>query len=378
MGVDGFRFDLASVLSRDTTGAILPKAPLIERIAEHPVLRDVMIIAEAWDAAGAYQVGEFGTVRWAEWNGKYRDDTRSFIKADFGSLGAIGERLTGSASMYLSSAKSPESSINFITCHDGFTLYDLVSYNDKHNMANGEENRDGTNDNRSWNCGAEGETDDPHVTELRFRQMKNAMSLLMLSLGVPMITAGDEFGRTQKGNNNAYCQDGELSWIDWSLLEKNRDFFRFVKSIIEFRKRHPALRRKHFYKIPEGCELEEYCDIVWFGRDGKNPVWKPDNHDMGVLIKGWVPDDGVNKKQKQEDICIILNSHWENHDYILPRVEGKHWYYIADTSKNSPDDIVDIGKEYLLYNQSEYRVLARSVVILVAKNYNLLTGRNKN
>lgn len=371
MGVDGFRFDLASVFSRDANGNIIQNAPLVEKIAEHPVLRDVIIIAEAWDAAGAYQVGGFGGVRWAEWNGKFRDDLRSFLKADIGSLVNVAERITGSPSMFLSSSKFPSNSINFVTCHDGFTLYDLVSYNEKHNLANGEDNRDGYNDNRSWNCGIEGPTRDKEINRLRIKQMKNAMALMFLSLGVPMINSGDEFCKTQKGNNNAYCQDNEISWLDWSLLEKNKDFFRFVKNIIGFRKNNNSLRRRHFYNVPEGTDLEKFRDLTWYGEKGEEPNWRPDNFTIAFLIKGWTPIESSSER-KCNDIFVIINSHWEEHTYILPKIKNRKWFFVCDTDKESPNDIIDHdpGKSYVLENQNDYLIQARTVVILMSKEVN--------
>jgi len=366
MGVDGFRFDLASVFSRDADGNLIQNAPLVEKIAENPVLRDVIIIAESWDAAGAYQLGSFGGYRWAEWNGAFRDDIRSFIKADIGSLKSVIERITGSPSMFLTSSKFPANSINFITCHDGFTLNDLVSYQEKHNLENGEENKDGYNDNRSWNCGIEGETSDPKILKLRKKQMKNSLALLMVSLGVPMITAGDEFCRTQLGNNNAYCQDNEMSWLDWSLLEKNKDLFRFVKNMIVFRKQNSSLRRRHFYYVPEEIDMDKFRDLVWFNEKGEEPDWQPDLYHIGFLIKGWTPIEGSIEKGNQ-DIFIILNSHWDPHTYILPKIKGKRWYFVCDTDKDSPNDMVEFGKSSLLSNQNDYTAQERSVVILISK-----------
>jgi len=371
MGVDGFRFDLASIFSRDREGVIRNYSPLIEKIVEHPILRDTIMIAEAWDAGGAYQVGKFGGIRggmrWAEWNGAFRDDIRSFLKADKGSLMAVAERITGSPAMFHTSSKLPSNSINFVTCHDGFTLHDLFSYNQKHNLDNGEDNTDGYNDNRSWNCGLEGETADPEVLKLRRKQIKNAFALMLISLGVPMITAGDEFARTQKGNNNAYCQDNNISWIDWSLLEKNADLFRFVKNLIEHRKRNSPLRRRHFYNVPEGTELEKFKDLKWFGEQGGEPNWNSDNFNVAFFIKGWIPIEGIDDEKRLNDIFIILNSHWEPHTYIMPKIKGKNWYFVCDTDKKSPDDIVEPMKAYLLENQNDYTVAPRSIVILVGK-----------
>ena len=263
MHVDGFRFDLASVLGRDGTGKLLANAPLLERIAEDPILRDVKIIAEAWDAAGAYEVGSFSERRWAEWNGRYRDDVRRFWRGDDGMLGLFASRICGSADIYAKSGKGPESSINFVTCHDGFTLNDLVSYRHKHNEANGENNHDGTDANFSENYGAEGETTDAGIESMRKRQIKNFLLTLLISRGVPMLLGGDEFRRTQGGNNNAYCQDNETSWYDWSYLEQHREIFRFTRGMIAFRRAHPILSKEQFYTDAE---------IHWFGPQGDCPT----------------------------------------------------------------------------------------------------------
>ncbi len=264
MHVDGFRFDLASVLGRDGTGRLLANAPLLERIAEDAILRDVKIIAEAWDSAGAYEVGSFSERRWAEWNGRYRDDVRRFWRGDEGMLGLFASRICGSADIYRKSGKGPEGSINFLTCHDGFTLNDLVSYRDKHNEANGENNHDGANDNFSDNCGAEGETADAGIESLRLRQIKNFLLTLMISRGVPMLQGGDEFRRSQGGNNNAYCQDNETSWHDWRRLEAHREVFRFTRGMIAFRRDHPVLSKERFYTDAE---------IHWFAAHGGLPDW---------------------------------------------------------------------------------------------------------
>jgi isoamylase len=251
MHVDGFRFDLASVLDRDGTGKLLAKAPLLERIAEDPILRNVKIIAEAWDAAGAYEVGSFSERRWAEWNGRYRDDVRRFWRGDDGMMGLFASRICGSADLYSNSGKSPGSSINFVTCHDGFTLNDLVSYQHKHNEANAEDNHDGTNEDFSGNYGVEGATKDAGIEFVRKRQIKNFLLTLLVSRGVPMLLGGDEFRRTQGGNNNAYCQDNETSWIDWTDLEKNQEIYRFARGMIAFRCAHPVLSTEQFYTDAE-------------------------------------------------------------------------------------------------------------------------------
>ncbi|HUH98704.1 MAG TPA: glycogen debranching protein GlgX, partial [Anaerolineales bacterium] len=259
MHVDGFRFDLASVLGRDESGRLLANAPLLEAIAEDPILRDVKIIAEAWDAAGAYEVGSFSERRWAEWNGRYRDDVRRFWRGDEGMLGLFASRICGSADLYTRSGKGPEGSINFITCHDGFTLNDLVSYRDKHNGANGENNLDGTDANFSENYGMEGPAADAQVEAVRKIQIKNFLLTLLISRGVPMLLGGDEFRRTQRGNNNAYCQDNETSWYDWSFLQKHEEIFRFTCGMIAFRRGHPVLSREQFYSAAE---------VQWFGPQG--------------------------------------------------------------------------------------------------------------
>ncbi|MEO0248125.1 MAG: glycogen debranching protein GlgX, partial [candidate division WOR-3 bacterium] len=264
MHVDGFRFDLAAVLGRNASGEMLPNPPLLERIAEDPILREVRIIAEAWDASGAYEVGHFSERRWAEWNGRYRDDVRRFWRGDEGMLGLFASRICGSADLYMRSGKGPEGSINFVTCHDGFTLNDLVSYRYKHNEANGESNRDGTDFNFSENYGVEGETDDGQIESLRRRQIKNFLLTLLISRGVPMLLGGDEFRRTQGGNNNPYCQDNETSWYDWTGLERNKEIFRFVRSMIAFRQSHPVLGREEFYTD---------ATIQWFGPQGGLPNW---------------------------------------------------------------------------------------------------------
>ena len=253
MHVDGLRFDLASVFGRDYRGTILVEPPVVEKISEDSLLTQTKLIAEPWDAAGLYQVGRFPHgQRWSEWNGRYRDDVRRFWRGEAGMAGILATRLCGSADLYQTPGRSPRHSINFVTCHDGFTLHDLVSYNRKHNEANGENNRDGLDENYSWNCGIEGPTDEPEITTLRQRQAKNLIATLLLSQGVPMLTAGDEFLRSQKGNNNAWCQDNALSWIDWSLADAHADFLRFVREMIALRQRHPALRRRGFFRGARG------------------------------------------------------------------------------------------------------------------------------
>ncbi len=270
--VDGFRFDLASILSRNRKGELVPNPPMVELIAEDPMLADTKIIAEAWDAAGAFQVGSFATQRWAEWNGHYRDNIRRYWRGDFGMTGPMATRLAGSSDLYQPSGRLPYHSINFITSHDGYTLNDLVTYERKHNMANGEENRDGDNNNYSANYGIEGPTRRKAITRLRDRQIKNMLASLLLSQGVPMILFGDEVKRTQHGNNNAYCQDNATSWFDWRLVERNAEQLRFTQALIEFRRKQPNVRRPMFLtgtsERPGGLP-----DVSWYGTDGKPVDW---------------------------------------------------------------------------------------------------------
>ncbi len=267
--IDGFRFDLASILSRDRRGNLVPNPAMVELIAEDPLLADTKIIAEAWDAAGAYQVGSFGNSRWAEWNGRYRDDIRAFWRGDGGTLGALATRLAGSSDLYQHAGRPPACSINFVTSHDGFTLNDLVSYKHKHNMANGEDNRDGDNHNISDNYGVEGPTRKKIINDVRTRQIKNMLSTLLLSQGVPMIVSGDEVRRTQRGNNNAYCQDNDLSWFDWKMLDKHSEFFRFTQSLIAFRKDQPTVRRIAFL-TGQQVEGRLVPDVSWYAPNGNH------------------------------------------------------------------------------------------------------------
>jgi isoamylase len=357
MHVDGFRFDLASVLGRGLDGSVLANPPIIERIAEDALLRQTALIAEAWDAAGLYQVGHFSaTGRWAEWNGKFRDDVRRFVKSDPGMVSALATRLFGSPDLYQSSGRRPYHSLNFVTCHDGFTLADLVAYNDKHNEANGEGNADGSNDNLSWNCGAEGQTDAEEVNRLRRRQMRNFATILLLSAGTPMILAGDEFGRTQCGNNNAYCQDNERSWLDWRLLEANADLCRFFRLLIQFRRAHPLLRRED-YDLNGG---DRSLHIAWHGTELGKPDWSSESRALAMHLHGM--DGG-----EIEDIYFIANAHWEENSFELPHLSGLHWWRVVDTLQAPPQDIAEPGAEDVLVDQHRYRVGPRSVVVLVGK-----------
>lgn len=366
MHVDGFRFDLASILGRGRDGSVLANPPLLERIAADPILSGAKLIAEAWDAAGLYQVGSFPSWgRWAEWNAKFRDNVRKFVKGDPGVVPELADCIMGSSNLYAHSGRTLYHSINFVTCHDGFTLADIVSYNEKHNEANGEDNRDGANDNNSWNCGFEGSVDDApeadEINRLRLRQMKNFTALLLLSRGVPMILAGDELGRTQRGNNNAYCQDNEISWIDWEFAKKNQGLFRYFKLLIEFRKNHPALRFESI-TTPEG---DINYSIKWHGTMPDNPDWSYESRSFVVQI---TENDAANPSDSNE-IYIAANAYWEPLLLILPKLpETKKWYRVADTMRVSPHEICENNKESILKKQNRYKIGPRSVVVLIGKN----------
>jgi isoamylase len=350
MHVDGFRFDLAAVLGRGRSGNLLPNPPLLERIAEDPILREVRIIAEAWDAAGAYEVGSFSERRWAEWNGQFRDDVRRFWRGDDGMLGLFASRICGSADIYSKSGKGPECSINFVTCHDGFTLNDLVSYRYKHNEANGENNHDGANENFSDNCGAEGKTRDAGIEALRKVQVKNFLLTLFISRGVPMLLGGDEVRRTQGGNNNAYCQDNETSWHDWSCLEQHNEIFRFTRGMIAFRRAHPILSKEQFYTNAE---------IHWFGPQGGLPNWTdPEEKRLACLIQ----EDDLHA------LCLVFNAGADTVQFGLPPVQsGARWRSAIDTSREAPEDLFASGEEPLLEDQHTYYMNPRSSAILLAR-----------
>jgi isoamylase len=348
MHVDGFRFDLASVLGRDVHGNILREAPLLEGIAEDPILRDVKIIAEAWDAGGAYQVGDFSSTRWTEWNGRFRDDVRRFWAGDLGMIGSFAGRICGSSDLYQSSGNGPARSLNFVTCHDGFTLNDLVSYKQKHNEENGEFGRDGTDANNSDNCGVEGPSQDPDVEGMRNRLIKNFLLTLFISRGVPMLLGGDEFRRTQRGNNNAYCQDNEVSWFDWSLLEKHKEMHRFTRGMIAFRRAHPVLRREEFYTDAE---------IKWFAPNSATPDWAdPWQKSFACLILG----------QAEPDLFLLFNAGTSAIDFFIPALPaGKAWRLAVDTSRASPDDFFEPGNEPLIQGHNGFRLEPRSSAILL-------------
>ena len=325
--VDGFRFDLASILTRDADGVPMLSPPLLESLARDAVLGNCKLIAEAWDAGGLYQVGSFPSWnRWAEWNGRYRDCLRRFIKGGAECAPELYVRIAGSPDLY--QTRSAEASINFVTCHDGFTLHDLVSYNGKHNEANGEQNRDGANDNESWNCGAEGETDDPEILSLRERQMKNIFTILLTSRGVPMLLAGDEFANTQFGNNNAYCHDSEISWLDWDGIEKNWSLITCVRELIVFRKAHPVLRCPTYDRDYNGTG---YPELSFHGLI----PWQLDEHAPALSFAYLYAEDHIKYGTKRDCfIYVIVNAHWEAHSFQLPVIpRGMRWRVVLDAER---------------------------------------------
>ncbi|MGC8710902.1 MAG: glycogen debranching protein GlgX [Leptodesmis sp.] len=353
MHVDGFRFDLASVLSRGKLGHPLEDPPLLWLIDSDPVLAGTKLIAEAWDAGGLYQVGSFIGDRFAEWNGPFRDDVRRFIKSDAGMVNQLASRILGSPDIYPDPDHEPHRSINFVTCHDGFTLNDLVSYNEKHNQDNGEDNQDGSNDNHSWNCGVEGPTDDPEVEALRQRQIKNFITTLLISQGTPMLLMGDEVRRTQQGNNNAYCQNNELSWFDWSLVEKHGDLLDFVRGMIHFIQSLELFQ--HEERLETSSSHKPY--INWHGMKLGKPDWSDESRCLAFTL--YHPD-------AKEHLHVIFNAHWEAHTFELPTLHpGKGWYRIVDTTLKAPDDYrqPDTAPRW---PESTYPVEPRSAVILMA------------
>ena len=366
MHVDGFRFDLASILGRDKQGRVLPDPPMIEIIAEDPILRDTKIIAEAWDAAGVYQVGSFSSdARWGEWNGKFRDDVRGFMAGLPGTVTSLATRVAGSSDLYQSHSKGPCNSINFLTSHDGFTLNDLVSYNEKHNLANGEENRDGDNQNISWNSGKEGTPAGKKVTALRLRRIRSMAVILLLSQGVPMLTAGDEFGRSQNGNNNAWCQDNPTSWLDWSLAEKNADLLRFFQKCIQLRKKYSVFRREDFFKDLEyTVDGEDFREIVWQSVEPGHQDWSPECRTLAFLLDG----RGAAGK-REDDFFIMLNGNREGDvTFTLPEVpvrDGKRcWYKIIDSAASAPADFISIADAGRNPAGKTIKVKAMAVIVL--------------
>ena len=361
--IDGFRFDLASILGRDPSGAPLSNPPLLESLAYDPVLAKCKLIAEAWDAGGLYQVGSFPAYgRWAEWNGKYRDGVRRFLKGDEGMVPEIATRVAGSPDLYRD--RGATASINFVTAHDGFTLFDLVSYNEKRNAANGENNQDGANDNESWNCGVEGPTDDPGIVSLRMRQVRNALAILLTSQGVPMLLMGDEAARTQQGNNNTYCHDNHLSWLDWDRVAEHADLVRFVSRLIEFRLRHPVLRNRWHLSGADNVG-SGYPDLSWHGQAAWNPDWSEASRSLAFMLCG---AHGRGGAEPDDYVYVAMNSHWDAHGFELPGLpEGLAWHVFANTGMPAPEDVHDVGHEPRLSDPSHVLLGPRTVMILVGR-----------
>jgi isoamylase len=354
MHVDGFRFDLASILARDAAGQVLPSPPVLWDIESDPSLAGTKLIAEAWDAAGLYQVGSFVGDSWKEWNGRFRDDARSFFRSEEGSLSRFVDRLVGSPEIYAHKRREPEQSVNFVTCHDGFTLNDVVSYNEKHNEANDESNRDGADDNRSWNCGTEGPTEDTVIESLRNRQVKNLLTVTLLSIGVPMILMGDEVRRTQQGNNNAYCHDDELSWLDWNLMAKHADVHRFVTLLNERRLLRDVEHEYHRLSLPQ---LIREANKSWHGVKRGQPDWSPSSHSVALYVE---------MKREKRQIYFMLNTYWEPREFELPSMSGRgQWCRWIDTGLDSPLDIVPWRSSAPVVG-STYQAQARSVIVLLA------------
>jgi isoamylase len=357
MHVDGFRFDEGSVLTRGEDGAPMAHPPVIWQIELSEDLLDTKVVAEAWDAAGLYQVGYFPGQRWAEWNGRYRDTIRRFVRGDAGLLGDAANRIAGSSDLYQAAGRAPVNSVNFVTCHDGFTLNDLVSYNAKHNEANGEDNRDGNDDNLSSNYGVEGPSGDAVVESFRSRQVKNFAAVLLVSQGVPMLTMGDETRRSQQGNNNAYCQDNELSWLDWSLAEQNADVLRFFQRMITFRRTHPVLHRRGFFT---GQRNERgVLDLTWHGCQLGAPGWDDPGGRALAFTLGALGSE-------QDDLHVILNMSDDALEFELPELAGRAWSRAVDTALASPLDIAEPGAEQLVTDPG-YLASGHSVVVLVSK-----------
>lgn len=358
--IDGFRFDLASILSRDRMGNLLPNPPMVEVIAEDPMLADTKIIAEAWDAAGAYQVGTFADRRWAEWNGRFRDDVRRFWRGDTPMVGAMATRLAGSSDLYESSGRRPYHSINFVTSHDGFPMNDLVSYERKHNEENNEDNRDGDNNNLSANYGVEGPSRKRAIESLRSKQVRNMLATLLLSQGVPMLLAGDECRRTQRGNNNAYCQDNGISWFDWRLVDINADLFRFTRELIAFRRKQPTVRREDFLN-GQPLRSGELPDVSWYSADGKRMDWN-NTGDSLVCIFGTVGLGNPNARP----VMLLMHPGIDSHEFVIPAVaRSKSWHLFVDTSAAPPNDI---------YPQASGPPLASNVVEIEPRTLQCYVG----
>jgi len=367
MHVDGFRFDLASSLARELH-AVDRLGAFFDILLQDPVLSQVKLIAEPWDLGeGGYQVGNF-PAGWGEWNDHYRDTMRAYWRGDGGLIGDFARRLTGSSDFYQHSGRKPYASVNFVTAHDGFTLHDLVSYNGKHNEANGEDNRDGTDNNNSWNCGAEGPTDDAGVNELRLRQKRNLLATLLFSQGVPMLLAGDEMGRTQGGNNNAYCQDNEISWLNWDLAESDRDLLAFVQRVVALRREHPLFRRRNFFegRAVKGSTTK---DIHWLKPDGSEMTEREWAHEfarcLGVYLDGQAMAENDRRGQPVHDdnFLLLFNSHHESIEFRLPELPaGDDWHGVLDTHGDN-----GLGPERSFQGGDSYPLESRSLALLIQR-----------
>ena len=363
MHVDGFRFDLGSILGRDRAGRMLENPPVLEHIAEDPLLRNTKLIAEAWDAGGAYQVGAFPGGRWAEWNDRYRDDVRRFWRGDRGVTAPFATRLAGSSDLYLRDGRKPFHSINFVTCHDGFTLRDLVSYRHKHNEANGEQNRDGMPENNSASYGVEGPTSDRSINAVRLRQQKNMLATVMLSLGTPMILGGDEFGRTQDGNNNAYCQDNETSWFDYDQVAEREGLVEFTRKLIAFRRRHPAFLRPEFY-TGHDTDFNKMPDITWFAEDGTAVDWARVKRTLALRIDGSHAE--IMADRDDNDFFLVFNAAPQRvHVTLCDPLPGKRWHRVMDTALEHPEDFVSDGIDEPA--GTGYSCAARSTVLFLSR-----------
>ncbi len=359
MHVDGFRFDLASILSRDEAGRPSRNAPILSDLESDPILAGSKLIAEAWDLE-LYQVGNFASGAWVEWNGVFRDDVRSFVRGDNGTVRHLASRLMGSPDLYGDTGQqTAEQSVNFVTCHDGFTLNDLVSYDRKHNEANQEENRDGSDNNRSWNCGVEGPSDDPAIEKLRNQQVKNMLAIVLLSAGTPMIMMGDEVRRTQRGNNNGYCQDNALSWLDWSFPEKHADVIRFANYLVRFRMNFERSRETETFSL---ADLVRQRQIQWHGVKPLQPEWGENSHSLAFTRMGF---------QGCEQHMILLNAYWQavQFELPLPLVGSAGWLRLVDTSLDNPLDVNEPPRAPLIDSNS-YAVQPRSAVVLICRKPN--------
>ena len=365
MHVDGFRFDLASVLCRDEKGFPLAEPPLTRRISEDPVLRNTKIIAEPWDCGGLYHVGSFPGGRWCEWNDKYRDAMRKFIRGDEFLSTEAATRIAGSSDLYSSSLRRPFNSINYIASHDGFTLNDIVTYNSKHNDQNGEENRDGSDSNLSWNYGFEGPSVNPKIEKIRLRQIKNFFTALMMSQGTPMFVAGDEVRRTQSGNNNAYCQDNEISYFNWLDVKNNSSLLEFVKILINLRKNHRVLTRTKFFCGASSASDISPADISWFSFDGTVPDWTKLNRFLAFRLGGGAGNDAL---EEDNDFYVAFNTDIHDKTVTLPPPTiGKKWFRVVDTSINDKDSALTPGNEEVLNSQEKYVIVANSAIVLMSK-----------